>query len=169
VIHCEIDKGEQQNKDADWSSFTLVNSERYDLQSLTPQTRLFEKERLKQTLQALVANQVDQYPSHQIGKEFKKQGWFLNCERGEAERIIGECSDFTFCIRNSSVENAYVLTYKNTGVYHSLVVPWKQWYFSGKMTDNFEVQGLFFTSIPHLVWYWRKMGQGRQWVPLSYH
>jgi len=171
VIHCEIDGSAEvgHSRDPDWTSYTLVNSERFDLQSLTPQTRTYEKDRLKERLRMLVTRQSNMFPTHLV-PNIKKQSWFLDFDRKEVEKVLGREADFTFCIRNSSVENSFVLSYKNKDVFHSLIVPWKEeWYFSGNMTDDFVVHGLFFTSVAHLVWYWRKMGLGQHWVPLNYH
>jgi len=95
------------------------------------------------------------------------------------ERILSQKHDGTFCIRPSSAENSFALSYKSgTAVYHSLIAPWRlKWYFSGTMvgvgggvvTDGaIGLHGLFFGSIPHLVWYWRNYGLGKEWIPLGY-
>jgi len=51
-----------------------------------------------------------------------------------------------------------------------LIVPWKQtMYFSGNMTPEGIIHGLFFSSIPHLVWYWKNNGLGQKWTPVGYY
>lgn len=166
VIHCEIgEPREDDSSNSDWPDSTFVNSERFELQSLTPQTRAYEKARLKNHIKSLIRPEAKDAPKH---FDISTQSWFLDFDRKTVEQILERQADYTFCIRSSSVAHSYVLSYKNGKPFHSLIVPWKKWYFSGTITDDFIVHGLFFTSVAYLVWYWRKMGLGHRWMPLNY-
>jgi len=162
VIRCDI---------APYSSSaglqTTVNDmNTFALQSLTPGERKYAHQSLM-ALADKLAKGVP-LPAPETPESIKSQPWFVNSDRKEVESMLLQESDNTFCLRPSSVVGSYALTHKkNNCIAHSLIAPWKKWYFSGIQNAEGAIRGLFFSSLSTLVWYWKTMGLEQEWTPLN--
>jgi len=160
VIRCDIapcsSSAELQTTVNDVNTFAL--------QSLTPGVRKYAH----QSFMALTDKIVEgvPLPAPETPESIKRQPWFVNTDRKEVESMLLQEPDNTFCLRPSSVAGSYALTHKkNHRIAHSLIAPWKKWYFSGIENEG-AIRGLFFSSLSSLVWYWKTMGLDQKWTPL---